>query len=126
MILLDTNALIWGLSDPKKFPKEWLEYWNDPELHFVVSAASIWEIAIKSSKRPYIFQLNPLDVIAECEANGFMLLDITIEHAARVQYLPWHHNDPFDRMIITQAQQLNLKILTSDNSFGKYNVDLLS
>lgn len=87
-----------------------------------VSVASFWEVAIKSA----LGKLDaPADLPARVEDLGFELLPITSEHAWAVRELPHHHHDPFDRLLIAQAQVERLPILTADPAFAAYDVEAI-
>jgi PIN domain nuclease of toxin-antitoxin system len=122
-LLLDTHALIWWLSkDVKLSARAYKEIANPCNLVFV-SAASAWEIAIKKSIKKL---KTPDDLVEQINAKNFKPLAITIEQALAVEKLPMHHQDPFDRILIAQAQCLNLTIVTRDRKFNCYDVDLIN
>lgn len=120
-LLLDTHVLLWWL-DGSQLDEATVERIADPGELVVVSAASIWEAAIKAA-------LGKLDVpedLADAVVDeGFEPLPIAFEHAARAGALPPHHRDPFDRMLIAQAMVEDLTVLTHDPAFGPYGVKLL-
>jgi PIN domain nuclease of toxin-antitoxin system len=88
----------------------------------IVSSASAWEIAIKKA----LGRLEaPDDLLDVADANGFHGLPITLNHALSAGSLPRHHDDPFDRMLIAQAQSEHLTVVTVDRRFSSYDVDLL-
>lgn len=120
--LLDTHALIWWLAnDSTLTPKAKTEIANSSNLVFV-SAASTWEIAIKKS----IGKLeSPDDLIQQIKEKKFKSLPINIEETLIVEKLPYHHQDPFDRILIAQAKLFNLTIITRDRQFNIYDVNLL-
>ncbi len=91
-----------------------------------VSAASVWEIAIKSSIGRLRLK-DPLDVWMQSalEAHGFATLSVTVAHAAAVAALPPHHGDPFDRLLIAQARLERLTLMTADAAFDDYDVPVL-
>jgi PIN domain nuclease of toxin-antitoxin system len=121
-LLLDTHALIWWLSqDVKLSAKAHQEIANPDNLVFV-SAASAWEIAIKKSIRKLEA---PDDLVEQINRKNFQPLAITVEQALAVEKLPSHHQDPFDRILIAQAQYLSLTIVTRDRKFNFYDVDLI-
>jgi PIN domain nuclease of toxin-antitoxin system len=92
----------------------------------VFSAASAWEIAIKYSIGKLRLPLAPhLYVASRLRLSGSRALDVRVEHATRVAELPVHHRDPFDRLLIAQAQVERLSIMTSDPVFSRYDVDLI-
>jgi PIN domain nuclease of toxin-antitoxin system len=88
----------------------------------VVSAASVWEIAIKVAAGRLVA---PGDVPAALEASGFVLLDITPRHGVAAGHLPLHHKDPFDRMLAAQAQVEGLTLVTADEAMRAYDVELI-
>lgn len=122
-VLLDTHALLWaGLDDPQLSERA-RSLLLDRENTLYLSAASAWEIIIKhkSSKLrlpepPERFVRRALELLAVDS------LSITLEHALRLAALPEHHRDPFDRILIAQAQVEELAILTKDKVFGHYAV----
>ena len=122
-LLLDTHALIWWLSKNVKLSaRAYKEIANPCNIVFV-SAASAWEIAIKKSIKKLE---TPDDLVEQINAKNFQPLAITIEQALAVEKLPMHHQDPFDRILIAQAQCLNLTIVTRDRKFNSYDVDLIN
>ena len=122
-LLLDTHALIWWLSKNVKLSaRAYKEIANPCNIVFV-SAASAWEIAIKKSIKKLE---TPDDLVEQINAKNFQPLAITIEQALAVEKLPMHHQDPFDRILIAQAQCLNLTIVTRDRKFNFYDVNLIN
>ncbi len=117
-LLLDTNALLWLLAgDPRLGAQARHEVEAAAEL--VVSAASLWEIAIKVSIGKLAALPGLPAVLAEA---GVRRLGIEDEHLRRLESLPWHHRDPFDRLLIAQAQAEALAVLTADPAFGDHAV----
>ena len=107
------------MSDDQRLGEEARRLIANPGNYVAVSAASVWEMAIKSS----IGKLSVPDEVGQAIlACGFAPLAITIEHAARVGELPLHHRDPFDRMLVAQAQLEGLELLTADAGLGDYRV----
>jgi PIN domain nuclease of toxin-antitoxin system len=99
---------------------------QEPENQLFFSAASSWEIAIKYALGKLPLPLPPLEyVLSRMETSGTSPLPIQHSHALHAGSLPLHHADPFDRLLIAQAQLENLKILTADGQFEAYEVDLL-
>jgi PIN domain nuclease of toxin-antitoxin system len=84
-----------------------------------VSAASVWEAAIKASMGK--LDVNVAELIAHIEASGFNPLSVTFEHAARVASLPAHHRDPFDRLLVAQAVHETMRLLTTDRTLARYS-----
>ena len=113
-VLLDTNALLWLVSAPEKVSDSARELLRDPSTEIVVSAASAWEIAIKT--RLGRLDGQPLlsawpDIVADMTATD---LAIDAGDAILAGRLPWEHKDPFDRMLVAQAARRNLTLATSD------------
>lgn len=91
-----------------------------------MSAASIGEIAIKGSLQRLDMKIEPREMIAEVRETGeITFLEITAEHAAATATLPYHHKDPFDRILVAQAQMEHLPLLTPDPEFRKYAIDVV-
>ncbi len=116
-LLLDTNVLFRLFDDRLSPPAQTML--RDAS-SVAVSYASFWEIAIKSSLGKLSPLLPGLDV--RLTSKGFELLPITLEHIMRMHYLPHHHRDPFDRMLVAQAQVESLTIMTSDRDLAQYGV----
>ena len=120
-LLLDTHAFLWWLAgDP--IDQRAAERIADPATLVAVSAATAWEIAIKRSLGKLRFDGEVAD---EVPANGFEPLDITIDHALRAGGLPRHHRDPFDRMLVAQAQAEGLTLVSRDGRLAEYEVPIL-
>ena len=120
--LVDTHALLWWLSDDPALPVTARGAIAEPEAKPLVSVASLWEIAIKRS----IGKLEAPETLPETIASeGFEWLAVEPPHAWGVASLPDHHGDPFDRLLIAQAQAEDLPILTGDAHFNRYDVDLI-
>jgi PIN domain nuclease of toxin-antitoxin system len=124
--LLDTHALLWWLSDDPALTRAARKTIADTKNVLIVSAASAWEIATK-------VRLGRLataaDLVADfsgyVEREGFELLSISGEHGIRAGLLPGPHKDPFDRMLIAQAQAENMPIITNEAVFESYGVRCL-
>ena len=118
--LADTHVLLWSLGDDPVLSRSHRDILVSDAQVFV-SAASIWEIAIKRSLGKLDAPGDLMEVIARAD---FGRLPITFAHAAAVAALPFHHRDPFDRMLIAQAEVEGLVILTVDPQFVAYDVRL--
>jgi len=122
-LLLDTSAVLLALAEPERLAPEARAALEDPASAAMVSAASIWEIAIKRS----LGKLEAPDEILEAvRAAGFETLDITPEHAEHAGALPARHRDPFDRMLVAQALVEGCTLLTRDDALAAYGVPLLT
>ena len=115
-VLLDTHLLLWALSQPSKLSAAARKQIDASEVY--ASAASIWEIGIKSALGK--LAANPRDILAGIEPAGFSLLSITGEHAAKVVELPPLHKDPFDRLLVAQSLVEPMLLLTNDAALRDY------
>lgn len=121
-LLLDTHVLLWWLADDPTLGVEARAAIADPESVVYVSAASAWEIAIKQA----LGRLDaPSDLDRVLEVSGFEELPITVRHALGAGWLPRHHTDPFDRMLIAQAALERLTLVTGDVQIAPYGVPTL-
>ncbi len=120
--LLDTNILIWWLETNTRLSPRIKHIINEKGNSIYVSSISAWEMNIKKA----IGKLTTPDDLEEVIAlNHFIPLSVTIAHAMQVKHLPLHHRDPFDRMIIAQAQLEQFAIITADPIFEKYSVAVI-
>ena len=123
-ILLDTHAFLWFLEGSDSLSANARSAIEEPENVVLVSMASLWEIAIK-------YSLGRLDleqpfgelIPSQIETNGFVLLSLNVSHVSRVAELPFHHRDPFDRMIVAQSLVEDLPVIGRDEAFDQYGVD---
>jgi len=125
-LLLDTQVFLWFLGDDARMPQGARAAVGAGENVVLVSAASVWEIAIKASigrltiPRPEVGRLPAL-----IEAAGFEELPVLARHAALVHELPGHHRDPFDRLLVAQARAEGLTLVTTDPMVRSYDVSVL-
>jgi PIN domain nuclease of toxin-antitoxin system len=120
-LLLDTHVILWWLEGTR-LSKRVVDRIADPGELVVVSAASIWEAAIKAA----LGKLDMPEALGDTVTDeGFEALPVTFDHAERASALPAHHRDPFDRMLVAQALAERLTIVTHDPAFEPYGVDLL-
>ena len=115
-ILLDTHLVLWALAAPERLPDAAHRLIERADVY--VSAASIWEISIKTSLGK--LSADPREVLAALDPAGFLPLPISAEHAARVADLPPVHRDPFDRLLVAQALCEPMRLLTMDNVLAGY------
>ncbi|MFC7276878.1 type II toxin-antitoxin system VapC family toxin [Paractinoplanes rhizophilus] len=121
-LLLDTHVVLWWLTDDPTLAAEIKER-LDHEPDIYISPATIWEVAIKQS----IGKLaKPADLPERLRDSGFQHLNITAEHGIVAGRLPLIHRDPFDRMLIAQAQVEHLTLVTRDAEIPKYDVETLA
>jgi PIN domain nuclease of toxin-antitoxin system len=123
-LLLDSHAFLWWLAEDQKLSPEAREAVADPSSIVHVSAASIWELAIKAALGK--LDLQGADLVEEIAENDFVELPMTARHSSLAANLPRHHQDPFDRMLIAQAQVEGLTVVTRDPAFRDYGVAILS
>ncbi len=119
-LLLDTHALIWALSSPRRLPARVAKSIRDPETDVYVSAVSTWEIAIKASLKK--IDADVAAVVRAMRAASLEELPIAIAHTVRLRALPDHHRDPFDRLLVAQAVEERLTIVTHDPLIARYDV----
>jgi len=124
-LLIDTHILIWFLEGNKLLPKLRRQIIAIPQNDIFVSIASLWEIAIKISIGKLTLAKPLADIIKQITIENIEILSIVPEHTLQVSALPFHHRDPFDRIIIAQSQVENLPIMTDDGEFGNYGVKIL-
>ncbi|MCB0758457.1 MAG: type II toxin-antitoxin system VapC family toxin [Flavobacteriales bacterium] len=126
VVLLDTHALVWVWTGDKRLSRSTRDLLASDGVVGTVSTASIWELAIKRSIGKFELKLD-LDVLVRALPEyGFTTLPVSMEHALAVKQLPFHHRDPFDRMLIAQARTENMHVLTADPHFKSYDVLLMS
>jgi PIN domain nuclease of toxin-antitoxin system len=122
-LLLDTQVAIWTLVDPDRLSASTRALIVDLRNDIFVSAASIWEIAIKFAlrKRHSAPPFNGADAIGYFREAGYVLLDITSEHVAAIETLPPIHADPFDRLLVAQALHEPMRLVTADAILARYS-----
>jgi PIN domain nuclease of toxin-antitoxin system len=120
-VLLDTHVLLWWLADDQRLATAHRELIADSGNDVLVSAVTVAETAIKAS-------LGKLDApvmdASFLEGQGFGLLDLTAAHAVALRELPWHHRDPFDRMLVAQALTEGIPLLTADRNVARYGISV--
>lgn len=121
-ILLDTHALLWFYGGDESLSADLKELIRNPENECYVSITSLWEITIKVNLGKLDVR-NPLsDFFSFLERNQFWVIPIELSHLLQLQQLPYHHKDPFDRLIISQALAENLPVATKDTFFSQYGL----
>ena len=119
-ILLDTHILLWAAGMPERLRSAAREVIEDPENELYFSAASLWEVAIKSGLGRADFRVDPRLLRRALLENGHQELAISGAHAVAVDLLPTIHGDPFDRILVAQAQIEAMTLLTADEIVGRY------
>ncbi len=124
-LLVDTHALIWFITDDAKLPNTLRQIMEDPQNDCFVSIATYWEIGIKHS-------IGRLDLKADLEAifqiieeTGFETLPITVSQILQNTKLEFFHQDPFDRIIISQSITEKMTVITKDNQFKQYGIPMI-
>ena len=126
-ILIDTHVFLWGAGIGKRLSDGARELLDDPGTPIFFSVASGWEIAIKWSKGRLDLPEHPSDVVRNAlSVSGISQLVVTIRDAMAVADLPFHHKDPFDRLLIAQARNNGLRVMTADPILEKYDVDVIA
>ena len=121
-LLLDTHAALWWLADDERLGADAARQLADNSNRVLLSAAVVWEVAIKRS----LGKLNaPPDLAPKLLGAGVQPLAVTLDHAAAVERLPWHHRDPFDRLLVAQAHTENASLVSQDARLGAYDVPLI-
>lgn len=124
-ILLDTHALIWWFGNESKLSRRASSIIANQNNTILVSAAIAWELAIKVNLGKFDALSLTTEVPRFTEEEGFEELPISMEQAVRAGLLPLHHRDPFDRLLVAQAQALNAPILSADTLLDRYDVKRL-
>ena len=119
-LLLDTHVLLWAAGEPNRLSHETRELLGDPENELLFSAASMWEITIKSGLGREDFQVNARLLRRGLLDNDYEELPIRSEHALAIDALPPIHRDPFDRILIAQATIEGIELLTADQIVARY------
>lgn len=122
-LLLDTHTFLWWIAEEEKLSTRSTTFIKDPTNKIFLSVASVWEIMIKISTNKLQFPHHAEAFIAEqVQINDFQILPIEFSHTCKTKNLPLYHQDPFDRMLIAQAQSENLLFITNDQQIQRYEV----
>jgi PIN domain nuclease of toxin-antitoxin system len=122
-VLIDTHVFLWWVEGERALPAKARAVIANPGNECLLSMASVWELAIKAGLGKLKLSLPVRRYVVEnVAANGFRLLEIGVAHVGRVETLAQHHGDPFDRLLIAQALEEKLPVVTADPVFGKYGV----
>lgn len=127
-LLLDTHIALWAILADGRLPRPAHDLIADPANAIFISAASVWEIAIKHALargRPSDMPVSGTDALRYFRLAGYMPVPVTADHAAAVGGLPWLHRDPFDRIIVAQALAEPLRLLTHDAAVKAYNDSII-
>lgn len=121
-LLLDTHAALWWMSGDRRLGEDTAGMLTDDANQLLLSAAVVWEVAIKRSLGKL---RTPGDLASALLGVGAQPLAISVAHAAAVEDLPWHHRDPFDRMLVAQASVEGAAIVSRDEALRPYGVMLV-
>jgi len=119
--LLDTHILLWAIGGSRRLPRQARQAILDPANEILFSAASIWEIAIKSQVRRGDFDADPAEIATAAIDSGFDELPVRAQHGALTARLAMHHRDPFDRLLIAQAMTEPARLITVDARLRRYS-----
>ena len=125
-LLLDTHTFIWWDSEPAKLSASALSACQDPANTLIVSVVSVWEIQIKSQLGKLKLNLPLPEIIqSQRQTNNVQVLTVELEHVLELQNLPYHHKDPFDRLLIAQANVEGAQLISGDSAFSAYSINLI-
>ena len=125
-LLLDTHTFIWWDSEPSRLSSQALSLCQNQENTLLLSVASVWEMQIKLQLGKLSLKLPLAEVIeSQRQANGVEVLPIRLEHVLTLEKLPAHHKDPFDRLLIAQAQVEDVVLVSGDPVFTRYPVKVI-
>ncbi len=125
-LLLDTHVALWAITGSSKLSKKALELIESPKSSVWISAATIWEIAIKHSLGRGDMPVSSHDAVCYFRDSGYGFLPIEPEHAVAVEELPAHHGDPFDRLLIAQALIEPMRLITHDAMVASYSNTIIA
>lgn len=124
-LLLDTHVALWAIADDRKLVKKARALIESPKAAVWISAATIWEIAIKHGLGRGDMPLSGQDALRYFRASGYRLLPVEPEHAAAIEELPAHHGDPFDRLLVAQALIEPMRLMTHDPMVARYSDSII-
>lgn len=120
-LLLDTHVALWAITDSPKLPQKAREMIESPRSSVWISAATVWEIAIKHSLGRGDMPVSSQDALRYFRESGYRFLPVEPEHAAAVEDLAVHHADPFDRILVAQALTEPMRLITHDPVVARYS-----
>jgi PIN domain nuclease of toxin-antitoxin system len=121
-LLADTHAFLWFMTGDPRLSAPARRALEEDDSEWCLSAASVWELSIKASLKRLVLPAPAVEYVAEKVHAGLHVLPVEWAHAAAVEHLPFHHRDPFDRLLVAQAQTERLAIVTADAVFRQYGV----
>ena len=123
--LIDTHVLLWYIQGDNRLKSKYIEIIDDSDTEILVSSVSLWEIALKISIGKLELNTDYKNFINFLTEIDFSILDFDSEDLNTMINLPFHHQDPFDRLIIAQSITKNLSLISDDNKFKKYDAKLI-
>jgi PIN domain nuclease of toxin-antitoxin system len=124
-LVLDTHAFIWWDSDPAQLSAVALAALRDPANEVWLSVVSVWEMVIKAQLGKLTLRLPLADIVSQQQVNGLRVLTVSLEHVLAVEGLPPVHKDPFDRLLIAQANVEGAELVSADQVVRQYPVHIL-
>jgi len=125
-VLLDTHTFLWWNTEDPQLSSRAREMIADGQNEVFLSAASVWEISIKTAKGKLVLPEVPLQyILSRMGLYRFRPLPVQISHAVRIYDLPRHHEDPFDRLLIAQSQVESIPLISADTEIRKYEVEII-
>lgn len=122
-MLLDTHVAVWAILDDPSLSLRARRLIEDPANEIHVSLVTLWEIAVKNAavpKKSSSFQMSAMAAQDEFRVSGYILLEITAAHIHALEFLPPIHKDPFDRLLLAQAYETPLRLVTQDRTLQRY------
>ena len=120
-LLLDTHVALWAITDNPRLSKKARELIESPKSSVWISAATVWEIAIKHSLGRCDMPVSGRDALRYFQESGYRFLPVEPEHTAAVEELPSHHADPFDRILVAQSLVEPMRLITHDTMVARYS-----
>lgn len=124
-LLLDTHVALWAITDSPRLSRTARDLILSPSATVWVSAASVWEIAIKRALSRGDMPVSAEEALRYFDESGYRLLPVEAVHAAAVEGLPAHHQDPFDRLLVAQAMVEPMRLMTADPMIARYSDSIL-
>ncbi len=125
-LLLDSHAFLWWVGGTRGLSARARKAIGSPRNECYLSHASVWEMAIKAALGKLRLPVPVAKfVVQECERNAFGLLPLSLQHVTAIEHLPMHHRDPFNRLLVVQAQLEGMTLVSRDRSLSEYGIKVL-
>ena len=124
-LLLDTHAFIWFVEGSIELSENAKDFILDTNNIKYISVASLWEMSIKVNQGKLLLKSPFESVMEDIIENGFILLNVNFEHLVENSKLPWHHRDPFDRLLISQSNIEGMTLVSRDSEFKNYTANII-